>query len=84
MFISEHTNSRMSVNIDIELSILLSMLYNQTYMYILHQILYYYYLLLSSVVHCIGEGGGITARLRFKAPWLENCVRQDCEISHSE
>ena len=30
-----------------------------------------------------GEGG-ITARLRFKAPWLENCVRQDCDISHSE
>ena len=28
--------------------------------------------------------GGITARLRFKAPWLENCVRQDCDISHSE
>ena len=36
---------------------------------------------------CIGEGGGgggITARLRFKAPWLENCVRRDCDISHSE
>ena len=32
----------------------------------------------------VGEGGGITARLRFKAPWLENCVRQDCDISHSE
>ena len=32
-----------------------------------------------------GRGrGGITARLRFKAPWLENCVRQDCESSHSE
>ena len=33
---------------------------------------------------CRGRGGGITARLRFKAPWLENCVRQDCGISHSE
>ena len=32
----------------------------------------------------LGEGGGITARLRFKAQWLENCVRQDCDISHSE
>ena len=33
----------------------------------------------------VGEGpGGITARLRFKAPWLEKCVRQDCDISHSE
>ena len=32
-----------------------------------------------------GRGrGGITARLRFKAPWLENCVRHDCDISHSE
>ena len=30
VFISEHTSSGMSVNIDIELSIL-SMLYNQTY-----------------------------------------------------
>ena len=34
--------------------------------------------------HDIGEGGGITARLRFKLPRLENCVRQDCDISHSE
>ena len=38
-----------------------------------------------STVQDIGEGGGdITARLRFKAPWLDNCVRQDCDISHSE
>ena len=28
--------------------------------------------------------GGITARLRLHVPWLENCVRQDCDISHSE
>ena len=36
MFISEHTSSGMSVNIDIELSIL-SMLYNQTYiLYLFH------------------------------------------------
>ena len=32
----------------------------------------------------VGEGGGITARLRLNEPWLENCVRQDCDISHSE
>ena len=32
---------------------------------------------------CRGRGG-ITARLMFKASWLENCVRQDCDISHSE
>ena len=32
----------------------------------------------------IGEGGGMTARLRLNAPWLRNCVRQDCDISHSE
>ena len=32
-----------------------------------------------------GRGGvGITARLRLNAPWLDNCVRQDCDISHSE
>ena len=34
-------------------------------------------------VACRGRGG-ITTRLRFKAPWLEICVRQDCDISHSE
>ena len=27
---------------------------------------------------------GMSARLRLNAPWLENCVRQDCDISHSE
>ena len=27
---------------------------------------------------------GITARSRLNVPWLENCVRQDCDISHSE
>ena len=32
----------------------------------------------------VGEGGGMTARLRLNAPWLRNCVRQDCDISHSE
>ena len=29
-------------------------------------------------------GGGMTAQLRLNAPWLRNCVRQDCDISHSE
>ena len=29
----------------------------------------------------LGEGGGgMTARLRLNVPWLENCVRQDCDI----
>ena len=27
---------------------------------------------------------GMSARLRLNAPWLENSVRQDCDISHSE
>ena len=27
---------------------------------------------------------GMSARLRLNAPWLENCIRQDCDISHSE
>ena len=40
MFISEHTSSGMSVNIDIELSIL-SMLYNQTYILYLISCTYY-------------------------------------------
>ena len=31
----------------------------------------------------VGEGG-MTARLRLNVPWPENCVRQDCDISHSE
>ena len=31
-----------------------------------------------------GRGGGMTARLRLNAPWLRNCVRQDCDISHTE
>ena len=26
----------------------------------------------------------MTARLRLNVPWLENCVRLDCDISHSE
>ena len=30
----------------------------------------------------VGEGG-MTARLRLNVPWLENCGRQDCDISHS-
>ena len=28
--------------------------------------------------------GGMTARLWLNMPWLENCVRQECDISHSE
>ena len=27
---------------------------------------------------------GMSARLRLNAPWLENCVRHDCDISNSE
>ena len=27
---------------------------------------------------------GMSARLRLNAPWLENCVHQDCDIWHSE
>ena len=45
MFISEHTSSGMSVNIDIEL-IILSMLYNQTYILYLISCTYY-------IKHCI-------------------------------
>ena len=30
------------------------------------------------------ERRGMSARLRLNAPWLENSVRQDCDISHSE
>ena len=43
------------------------------------------YPLISKPTRITSRGrGGITARLRFKAPWLENCVRHDCDISHSE
>ena len=33
--------------------------------------------------NCRGRRG-MSARLRLNAPWLENSVRQDCDISHSE
>ena len=35
-------------------------------------------------VHVVVEGGGHNrTRLRLNVPWLDNCVRQDCDISHS-
>ncbi len=45
---------------------------------------------MSSCHFCLSSTGrgrrGMSARLRLNrnAPWLENCVRQDCDISHSE
>ena len=30
------------------------------------------------------RGGGMTARLWLNVPLLEDCERQDCDISHSE
>ena len=37
----------------------------------------------SKTMKCRGRRG-MSAPLRLNASWLENCVRQDCDISHSE